>query len=187
MKTFCRMCGTESDHGARFCHTCGASIPTLKPMPASGQIARPSSAAPYAGFWKRFAASLIDSIIISAFTAILLGMHIILKEVRIIDGDAEEVSLALIVISPVILTWLYSSLMECSPMQGTLGKMALGIAVTDPYGNRISFGRATGRHFSKLLSSMFFGAGYFLAAFTDKKQALHDLMTHCLVVNNRAG
>jgi len=72
--------------------------------------------------------------------------------------------------------------MESSELQATLGKMALGICVTDKYGNRISFGRATGRHFAKIISSLTLGIGYLAAAFTEKKQALHDIIAGCLVL-----
>ena len=61
--------------------------------------------------------------------------------------------------------------------------MALGIKVTDLDGNRISFGRATGRHFAKWLSALILGIGYIMVAFTAKKQGLHDQVASCLVVN----
>jgi len=61
--------------------------------------------------------------------------------------------------------------------------MVLGIRVTDLNGNRISFGRATGRYFAKIVSSLTFMIGYIIAGFTDRKQALHDMIAGCLVVN----
>jgi uncharacterized RDD family membrane protein YckC len=72
--------------------------------------------------------------------------------------------------------------MESSSKQATLGKLALGIVVTDLNGNRISFGRATGRYFGKIVSGMIFAIGYIMAGFTEKKQALHDMIASCLVV-----
>ncbi|MCI0556277.1 MAG: RDD family protein, partial [Anaerolineae bacterium] len=62
-------------------------------------------------------------------------------------------------------------------------KMALGIVVTDMNGNRISFGRATGRYFGKILSGLIIYIGYIMVAFTEKKQGLHDMMASCLVLN----
>lgn len=79
-------------------------------------------------------------------------------------------------------SWLYHTLMESSRHQATLGKMALGIQVTDMNGNRISFSRANGRFFGKWLSGAIMNAGYLMAAFTEKKQALHDILASCLVV-----
>jgi Tfp pilus assembly major pilin PilA len=76
--------------------------------------------------------------------------------------------------------------MESSVQQATLGKMALGIRVTDGQGRRVSFGRATGRHFAKLLSGLILLIGYLMAGFTVRKQALHDMIAGCLVVNRGA-
>lgn len=78
--------------------------------------------------------------------------------------------------------WLYHALMESSAKQATLGRMALGIRVTDLNGNRIGFGRATGRYFAKILSALILGIGFLMAAFTAKKQALHDIPAGTLVV-----
>jgi uncharacterized RDD family membrane protein YckC len=61
--------------------------------------------------------------------------------------------------------------------------MALGIKVTDMTGNKLSFGRATGRYFAKIISGLIMGIGYFMAGFTQQKQALHDIIASCLVVN----
>ena len=72
--------------------------------------------------------------------------------------------------------------MESSSKQATLGKLALGIVVTDLSGNRISFGRATGRYFGKIVSGMIMCIGYIMAGFTERKQALHDIMASCLVI-----
>jgi uncharacterized RDD family membrane protein YckC len=81
-----------------------------------------------------------------------------------------------------VLNWLYYSLLESSAWQATLGKKALGLEVTDLDGNRISFGRATGRFFAKFISSIILGIGYIMAGFTEKKQALHDILAGTLVI-----
>ena len=73
--------------------------------------------------------------------------------------------------------------MESSATQGTLGKMALGIIVTDLNGNRISFRQATGRYFAKSISNLLLGIGYLMVFFTKRKQGLHDIMAKCLVTN----
>jgi uncharacterized RDD family membrane protein YckC len=73
--------------------------------------------------------------------------------------------------------------MESSSQQGTLGKMALGIKVTDMNGSRVSFGRATGRYFAKIISGLTFSIGYIMAGFTQQKQALHDIIAGCLIIN----
>ncbi len=82
-----------------------------------------------------------------------------------------------------IAVWLYFALMESSGKCASLGKMALGIKVTDLNGNGISFGTATGRFFGKMISGVILYIGFIMAGFTEKKQALHDIMAGCLVVN----
>ena len=71
---------------------------------------------------------------------------------------------------------------ESSVYQATLGKMMLGLRVTDLHGKRISIGRAVGRYFAKILSAVILCIGFIMAAFTQKKQALHDLIAGTLVV-----
>jgi uncharacterized RDD family membrane protein YckC len=149
----------------------------------------------YAGFWKRFAAILIDGVllwVVDLFLLVpflgMLGLGIFTSAMN--DGEpspgmimsiigAYMGSLVLICIAG----WLYFAIMESSVKQATLGKMALGIIVTDMNGQRISFGRATGRYFGKILSALILYVGYIMAGFTEKKQALHDIIASCLVVN----
>jgi uncharacterized RDD family membrane protein YckC len=76
--------------------------------------------------------------------------------------------------------------MESSAKQATVGKMALGIIVTDLDGRRIGFGRATGRYFAKILSALTLGIGFLMAGFTERKQALHDMVASCLVIRGAA-
>ena len=82
----------------------------------------------------------------------------------------------------IIAGWLYYALMESSSKQGTIGKQVMGIRVTDLEGNQISFGRASGRYFGKILSALILAIGYLMMLFTQKKQTLHDLMAGCMVV-----
>jgi uncharacterized RDD family membrane protein YckC len=81
-----------------------------------------------------------------------------------------------------MLSWIYYASLESSTWQATLGKKILGLKVTDLEGNRISFGRASGRFFGKILSGMILGIGFLMAGFTERKQALHDIVAGCLVL-----
>ena len=143
-----------------------------------------------AGFWKRFAAAFIDGIV--AGTAILviaapiltLMMLSVVSDVEepdpralsaVFEGAANLLALAI--------GWVYFAAMESSPLQGTLGKLALRIRVTDLGGDRIGFGQATGRYCGKFLSALLLFAGFVMAAFTERKQGLHDKLAGCLVVN----
>jgi len=163
-------------------------------------ITPPAPQPQYAGFWLRFGGLIIDSIVISFAQSILffsmLGTMGLKAIMEMQNQDMEDLSdedkmmlfagmlgtLVTFIMAACVVQWLYFAIMESSSKQGTLGKMAVGIKVTDQAGNRISFLRATGRHFGKIISGMILCVGYLMAAFTEKKQALHDLMAGCLVV-----
>ena len=128
----------------------------------------------YSGIWKRIIAGLVDILLIN-IVAIIIYL-ILVATINLSDPVRLVASL--------IIPWMYWSVMESSPKQATLGKMVLGLIVTDLEGNRISFGRATGRYFGRFISISILFVGYILIGFTDRKQALHDMMAGCLVVNS---
>jgi uncharacterized RDD family membrane protein YckC len=127
----------------------------------------------YSGFWRRFVAYVIDNILL---TVIFWLLVLVLGGIAGDGGMIGAYTLGAIV-------WLgYYAAMESSTSQATVGKMALGIQVTDLEGNRISFGKALGRNLAKILSALIFYIGFIMAAFTAKKQALHDMIAGTLVV-----
>lgn len=121
----------------------------------------------YAGFWRRFVAYFIDALMISAIAG---GLATVI-------GNTTSSSLASFVLSA-----LYYVVMETSDYQGTLGKIALGIKVVDLDGNKLDYTKAIVRYLSKILSALILCIGYIMAAFTEKKQGLHDLIAGTLVV-----
>ena len=127
----------------------------------------------YAGFWRRFAAWLIDYILVSVVTTIA---------VLVLGAIGDDAGLAIGYVLAVVGGLAYYAWFESSANQATVGKMALGIQVTDLNGNRISFGRALGRTLAKILSGLILLIGYIMAAFTEKKQGLHDMIAGTLVV-----
>ncbi|NOY36263.1 MAG: RDD family protein [Chlorobi bacterium] len=150
----------------------------------------------YAGFWLRFVAYLIDYFILQ-FAGFLLALPfigaIVFSAISIATaGNFNEQTLlgiggiigAAVTLGLLTLAtgWLYYALMESSKNQATLGKMALGLRVTDLEGNPVGFGRATGRYFGKIISRMILYIGFIMAGITEKKQALHDIMAGCLVI-----
>jgi uncharacterized RDD family membrane protein YckC len=135
-----------------------------QPQPQAGSVV-------YAGFWLRFVALIVDSFILNV--AFFLIRTLTSTGVYLLVG--------------LVGNWLYYSLLESSEYQATIGKMALGIRVTDEAGNRISFGRATGRYFAKILSALIIGIGFIMAGFTSRKQGLHDLLAETLVVKKSPG
>ena len=156
---------------------------------------------PYAGFWKRALAFIIDSIILSIPMAVVYAVILVpqgMAFAKLASSGTEPspevmmsmmgryfISMALIWLFTIVSGWLYSSLMESSKYQATLGKLALGIKVTGAYGERISFARATGRFFGKMVSAMTLYFGFYMAGFTQKRQALHDLLANTFVVDRQ--
>lgn len=79
--------------------------------------------------------------------------------------------------------WLYFAGLESSPRQATLSGPILGVRVTDLEGERLTFTRATGRHFAMYLSAITpFAIGYWMAFWTKRRQTLHDLLARTLVL-----
>jgi uncharacterized RDD family membrane protein YckC len=133
----------------------------------------------YAGFWRRFVAFVVDSIILGIPVSIILTAVLFAALPESIHTAA---SAAIRFLVSVVLSWLYYTLLESSRAQATLGKMLLGIVVTDLPGQRISWARANARYWSKYISAIIFYIGYIMAGFTRRKQALHDMIADTLVV-----
>ena len=143
----------------------------------------------YAGFWKRFAASIIDAIVLLVPGSVAgFGVGLLLIDPTWFEVlDQEQLDGIYTVVGSLVglpLWWIYFAVMESSPLQATLGKMALGIKITGVDGVRIGFGRASGRHFGKWLGLIpLLGLiPFVMVAFTARKQGLHDMMAGCLVV-----
>ena len=142
----------------------------------------------YGGFWRRFVALIIDSIIFYAALWVL-GRFLpifVTQSASVASGGVNiEAELSPVgTILAIVLSWLYFAVTESSARGATVGKMALGLRVTDLSGGQISFLRATGRYFRKFVSGAILGIGYIMAAFTARKQALHDMMAQTLVVKS---
>lgn len=216
---FCSKCGSQVADNAAFCPSCGQrtgedaparGIPlapggfTPETAPPAASVSIPSAApavyAPvaaarplaYAGFWLRFIAWIIDTIIlwiVTSFITIPIVAATGLREMILNHPpQTPEELIALmgtvwkIVILGVVIKWLYYALLESSAWQATIGKLTLGLKVTDMAGQRVSFSRASGRFFGKIISVFILWIGFIMAGFTAQKQALHDMMAGCLVM-----
>ena len=186
---FCPACGQETAESDSFCQYCGQLLKRSAPeLGASAAGMRPRAAAPYAGFWLRAVALLIDATLVyivvvgaEAVVSYISGQNLglrsgISRRAPLGPGFALRLSIS------TVIHWLYWASLESSVFQATLGKMALGLKVIDLNGNPISFVRATGRYFAKFISAIIIGIGFMMAGWTAKKQALHDIMAGTLVV-----
>ncbi len=186
LKMKCPHCGANVSESDTFCYQCGGSLeqaeatavkPTVsevKAIPAPRPFRSGVDTFRFAGFWKRFAAWLLDFIILTVIT-IPLSLIVFIVPPYLSTFISWPISLLIGV--------LYYGLQESSVHQATLGKRALGIIVTNLEGSRISFGRAAGRELAKILSALILFIGFLMIGFTEKKQGLHDMIAGCLVID----
>jgi uncharacterized RDD family membrane protein YckC len=201
---FCPKCGKETDASGKYCQWCGADIGAQTPPKAVVKVDEEEDAAPatggYAGLGRRFFAFIIDAILLFIFITIaatylnlvqgvkyfyfIVFQHAPISELTI-PGTSEAAYTPIIAalgVLIIIIPWLYFAGFECSRGMATPGKTVMRIIVTDWDGNRISFSRATVRHFMKFISLAIIFIGFLMIGFTKKRQGLHDIAAGCLVI-----
>lgn len=201
---YCNRCGAQNSALAKFCANCGTPFaPDLQVAPAAvsaievtprpqGPASQPAYALPqsairYGGFWIRLVAFVIDAILVGI---VIWPFSLMIGVIIGVTGSAISMpGVGIHVVNGIVgfaislcANWIYEAALESSSRQATVGKMVLGLKVTDLEGRRISFARATGRHFAKFISGMMLLIGYIMAGFTERKQALHDMIAGTLVV-----
>ena len=204
---FCSKCGNNLTPGTAFCTICGAPVPAAVPfspapaLAAGGQVSPhwlPPPTRTYAGFWLRLVAHLVDGMLLGVIGfALLVPLFLMTGLGAALHGLNPEhppdpavlaamfSSLGILVVVSLLLSWLYYAYFESSDWQATFGKKLMNLVVTDLSGNRVSFARASGRFFAKMISGLIpLGIGYIMAGFTERKQALHDMIASCLVLRS---
>jgi uncharacterized RDD family membrane protein YckC len=148
----------------------------------------------YAGFWQRFVAIVIDIIIIGTLQFVVIAPILAAIGIGVSNSSAMDTADPIAMVATIaavfstvgiigqVVQILYFTLMESSKYQATIGKLALGIIVTDMNGGKLDFVKALIRNVSKIVSGIILLIGYIMAAFTEKKQALHDIIAGTLVV-----
>jgi uncharacterized RDD family membrane protein YckC len=208
---YCSKCGSEISNATAFCPTCGQAVTlvvataapqasmTVAPIPSAPMVLANAGygGVEYAGFWLRFVAYIIDGVVSGfAFLILLIPLFILTGAGTALSkiGSGEDISDDVAAFLGLgflfgffgiifLVSWLYYALSESSSWQATLGKKMLNLRVTDMTGQPISFGRASGRFFAKIITGMIpLMIGYILAGFTEKKQAVHDMIASCLVL-----
>jgi uncharacterized RDD family membrane protein YckC len=178
---FCSQCGRQfrTDELIRFgqswvCGDCkGAFTQRMRegaPMP---------NTVVYGGFWRRFAAILLDGLILGACSFAINGFLGLLLPVdptairgpELIFRASAFGGLAILVNFALGITYNVYFLVKSG---ATPGKMALGLKVIRADGGPITPGLAVGRYFAHMLSALILFIGYIIAAFDSQKRALHD-------------
>jgi uncharacterized RDD family membrane protein YckC len=148
--------------------------------------------APPAGFWIRFVAYMIDGLIVMTVSVFVIGIAVgvVILTDESLDlenpGGIVIAATLLVIAALIVINWLYEALMTSSPRGATLGKMALGLRIVRFDGTQLSFGRATARHFAKVIvtPAVPLLLGYIMAGFTNRKRALHDILVDTLVIKS---
>jgi uncharacterized RDD family membrane protein YckC len=185
---YCQHCGSAHDDDAIFCPQCGSWVAGVGGLPA----ARPK-AGHYAGFWPRVGAQVLDQLVIGIPFNVLTGLFISYHQPQVktttdaagkqaIHFSGDWGTFGLLLLASWLITLVYTTALICSPRQATLGKMALGLIVTDDQGERVTIARALIRYVANLLNVLTLGIGYLMVIWTPRKQALHDRIAGTLVV-----
>jgi uncharacterized RDD family membrane protein YckC len=131
-----------------------------------------------AGFWLRVVALIVDD------GVLLILLAVMMAAAENVGGEELAVPVYWLWIA---VTFLYWPVLESTARRGTLGKMALGLVVGDVDGGGLNFLRSLLRNLAKIISAIPLGIGFLLAAFTARKQALHDLITKAVVMRKGPG
>ena len=173
---YCPKCGCEYREGFDVCADCGEKLVSEEPA-----VIKKVNL--YASFSKRTIAAIIDIIIYLIFAIPIMYLYFMNVLIHIdINGFGPMFIYLSSLVIEIIPFWLYNALTESSRYKGTVGKRLVKIIVIDTNGARITFGRASVRAFSKILSMFLYGAGFIMALFTKKKQGLHDMITSTIVI-----
>jgi len=134
----------------------------------------------YAGFWVRFAASVLDGLVILLF-ALMFGFALgILAGVLRIHIGKGELWPKLV---GFVLSWLYFATLESGVHCATYGKRAFHLQVLSGDDlDRIGFLRASARWIGRFVSTLVLMIGYLIQPFTPRKRALHDFIAGTVVV-----
>jgi len=202
---FCSKCGKETDASGKYCQWCGSDIEPPTPPRAVVKVDEVEgesepTVGDYAGLGRRFFAFIVDAILLiiiisvaATFFNLVQGVkyfyYIAVQHAPVSDltvaGTNEAAYTPIIAalgVLFIIIPWLYFAGFEGSRGMATPGKTLMGIVVTDADGSRISFSRATLRHFAKFISAVIILIGFIMIGLTKKRQGLHDKIAGCLVL-----
>ncbi|HYU35068.1 MAG TPA: protein kinase [Thermoanaerobaculia bacterium] len=146
--------------------------------PAALPLPPPLPTISYASFGARLGALIVDQVLL-----MIVGLLVLLLVLSQNSADSLSENGWLVVYYA--FSWIYFAGFESSARRGTPGKRMLGLRVTDLNGQRIGFGRATGRYFGKFFSMVILYIGFLMMIGDSRKQTLHDKMAGCLVLKQR--
>ena len=135
----------------------------------------------YVGFWARFGAAIVDSILMAIILvpfARLFGVGMDIESAMRLDSPANILVNGVLPAIAVILFWMYR--------QATPGKMLIGAKIVDAKTlGKPSTGQMIGRYFAYYLSSIVLLLGFIWVGFDDRKQGWHDKVAGAELLRSR--
>ncbi|XLQ20111.1 MAG: RDD family protein [Candidatus Moraniibacteriota bacterium] len=142
------------------------------PLPDSGKIN--GNNIKYAGFWIRFLAFFIDSIIVGA----VVGLVNIIA-ISLLSNNGSNIFLQIISFLLVLTYYIAMT----NQYQATLGKMAVGIKVCSINSlGKAELNSILIRETISRLTATFLTILYLVVAFKENKQGLHDMVAKTVVI-----
>jgi uncharacterized RDD family membrane protein YckC len=184
---YCQHCGSAHADDATFCPQCGSWVGGVGGLPTARATSR------YARFWARVGAQVIDQLVIGIPFNLFTSLFVNYTQPQVkttIDATGKQTihftgdwgTFGLVLLSSWLITLVYTTALISSPRQATVGKMALGLIVTDEHGDRVTPARALARYLANLLNVLTIGIGYLMVIWTPRRQALHDRVAGTVVV-----
>jgi uncharacterized RDD family membrane protein YckC/Tfp pilus assembly protein PilE len=177
---YCTQCGYNNPASARFCKNCELDL-------QAGAIDADRAVKPeiliYAGFWVRLAAAFLDVLAIAAVVILLVFSIAVLVALTGRDDILHnQQAISIFYWTVICMSAAYYILMESGEHGATFGKRWVNIKVLDAKGDRLSIARALARFLARLFSYLLLLGGFLIQPFTQRKQALHDLLAGTVVV-----
>lgn len=181
----CALCGNifPQDEMVRFGRkwVCAICKPSYVQMVQEGLSV--SEAMRYGGFWIRFGARVIDTIILQAANYMLFFAVTLVFVIDTASTNPTRFAMTTLIESFIgIMLGISYEVWFLGKYGATPGKMACRLSVVRPDGEKISYMRALGRYFATMLSAVILGIGYIMAAFDSEKRALHDRICDTRVI-----
>jgi uncharacterized RDD family membrane protein YckC len=161
-------------------------------IPTTQYIEENRDTVQYAGFWRRSVAFLIDFMLVivvgcigGSFIGSIYGLFMFIVMDDTTQNYISTEAAVLGFVWGIAADCLYFTIQESSSKQATIGKRVLNIIVTNYEFRRIGFAQANARYWGKIVSSLILFLGFLMAAFTKRKQALHDQLAGTLVIVKR--
>lgn len=141
----------------------------------------------YAGFWIRFAAKLIDTLIFGVVFGIPGVIFMVASMNNMQGGQPSPAAMGvfyLLIGIAMVASAGYTTFFH-GKWGATAGKMACGLKVVMPDGSPISYARSFGRAMAEILSGQICYIGYIIAGFDGEKRSLHDHIANTRVIHIR--